>query len=195
VRDDIRSEILRASLDLMNEGGISALSMREVARRAGVSHQAPYHHFPDREAILAELIGRGFDQLSDYMISALGTARGKRGRARALGGAYVRFAQDQPEVFKLMFRCDMCDLGRFPEQKAKAERTFSVVVEALGTQGAFDHKGDPDLTPVIAAWSMSHGLATLILEKRLGDDFGETRDQQEAAINRVVDFHARLFEE
>ena len=62
-KDDVRAGILNASLQLMNEGGLGSLSMREVARRAGVSHQAAYHYFQDREAILAELAGEGFDQL------------------------------------------------------------------------------------------------------------------------------------
>ena len=97
-RDDVRASILDASRALMNEGGLGALSMREVARRAGVSHQAPYHYFADREAILAELAGDGFDQLYDYMVSALGHARPNRGsRAKALGEAYVRFALNHPK--------------------------------------------------------------------------------------------------
>ena len=89
-RDDVRAGILEASLALMNEGGLGALSMREVARRAGVSHQAPYHYFADREAILAELAGDGFAQLYDYMVSALGFAKDKVGRYRAIGEVHGR---------------------------------------------------------------------------------------------------------
>src|ERR1700754_3155518 len=86
-KDDVRAGILEASRALMDEGGLGALSMREVARRAGVSHQAPYHYFQDREAILAELAGEGFSQLYDYMVSAVGLARDKLGKHRALGEA------------------------------------------------------------------------------------------------------------
>lgn len=192
-KDNVRAGILEASLTLMNEGGLGALSMREVARRAGVSHQAPYHYFADREAILAELAGEGFDQLYDYMVSALGHARDRQGRARALGEAYVRFALNHPEVFKLMFRCEMCDLSRYPEAKAKADRCFGVVVSAVGTTGTAADKSNPDLVPVIAAWSMAHGLATLLLEGKLGQAFGDTRDQREAAANRVIQFFAERF--
>lgn len=188
-RDDVRAGILEASLALMNEGGLGALSMREVARRAGVSHQAPYHYFADREAILAELAGDGFDQLTDYMVSALGHARADRGsRAKALGEAYVRFALNHPEVFKLMFRCEMCDLSRYPNAKEKAERSFNTVVSALGAAGTANDKSNPDLAPVIACWSMAHGLATLLLEGKLGESFGDTNDQREAAANRVIGF-------
>jgi AcrR family transcriptional regulator len=192
-RDDVRAGILQASLALMNEGGLGALSMREVARRAGVSHQAPYHYFDDREAILAELAGDGFDQLYDYMVSALGHARDKVGRARAIGEAYVRFALNHPEVFKLMFRCEMCDLSRYPDAKAKADKAFNVVVDVVGASGTSANKGDPDLVPVIASWSMAHGLATLLLEGKLGQAFGDTRDQREAAANRVIQFFSERF--
>jgi AcrR family transcriptional regulator len=193
-RDDVRASILDASLALMNQGGLGALSMREVARRAGVSHQAPYHYFADREAILAELAGDGFDKLYDYMVSALGHARADRGsRAKALGEAYVRFALNHPEVFKLMFRCEMCDLSRYPEAKAKADRAFNTVVEVIGATGSAANKSDPDLTPVIACWAMAHGLATLMLEGKLGMHFGDTRDQKEVGANRIIAFFAERF--
>lgn len=185
-KDDVRAGILNASLQLMNEGGLGALSMREVARRAGVSHQAPYHYFQDREAILAELAGEGFDQLYDYMISAVGLARDRTAKSRAMGEAYIRFALNHPELFRLMFRNEMCDLSRYPEAKAKAEKCFNVPVEILGVSGTLDDKANPDLVPVIASWSIAHGLATLLLEGKLRDSFGETTDQKEAAANRVL---------
>lgn len=192
-KDDVRAGILQASLALMNEGGLGALSMREVARRAGVSHQAPYHYFADREAILAELAGDGFDQLYDYMVSAIGLARDKASKNRAMGEAYIRFALNHPELFRLMFRNEMCDLTRYPEAKAKAEKCFNVVVEVLDAQGTAADKANPDLTPVIASWAAAHGLATLLLEGKLGPTFGDTRDQREAAANRVIAFFSERF--
>ena len=194
-RDDVRASILQASISLMNEGGLGALSMREVARRAGVSHQAPYHYFTDREAILAELAGDGFDRLYDYMVSAIGLARNARAeKNRALGEAYIRFALNNPEVFRLMFRVEMCDLTRYPVAKAKADRCFQLVADTLGagTASATD-KTSPDLVPVIAAWSAAHGLATLMLEGKLGDAFGDTMDQREEAARRILAFTSQQF--
>ena len=192
-KDDVRAGILNASLTLMNEGGLGSLSMREVARRAGVSHQAPYHYFADREAILAELAGEGFDQLYDYMVSALGQAKNKAHKIQLLGEAYVRFALNNQEVFKLMFRCEMCDLSRYPDAKAKADRAFNTVVEVIGASGTAANKADPDLTPVIACWAMAHGLATLMLEGKLGMHFGDTRDQKEEGANRIIAFFSERF--
>jgi AcrR family transcriptional regulator len=193
VKDDVRSEILKASLDLMNTDGLGALSMREVARRAGVSHQAPYHYFEDREAILAELASNGFDQLYDYMVSALGHARDRAGKYRAIGHAYIRFALNNPEIFKLMFRCEMVDLSRYPYAKDKADRTFRVLVETVSSPETIIDKSSPEMAPVIAAWAMAHGLATLLLEGKLTIAFGDTRDQREAAANRVIDYFAQSF--
>jgi AcrR family transcriptional regulator len=194
-RDDVRASILQASLSLMNEGGLGALSMREVARRAGVSHQAPYHYFTDREAILAELAGDGFDRLYDYMVSAIGLVRNSRAeKNRALGEAYIRFALNNPEVFRLMFRVEMCDLTRYPEAKAKADRCFQLVADTLGAGGvSTTDKTSADLVPVIAAWSAAHGLATLMLEGKLGDAFGDTIDQREEAARRILAFTSQQF--
>jgi AcrR family transcriptional regulator len=194
-RDDVRASILNASMALMNEGGLGALSMREVARRAGVSHQAPYHYFTDREAILAELAGDGFDRLYDYMMSAIGLARNTRAdKNRALGEAYIRFALNNPEVFRLMFRCEMVDLLRYPDAKAKADRCFELVADTLGAGAASTaDKTSPDLVPVIAAWSAAHGLATLMLEGKLGEAFGDTMDQREEAARRILAFTSQQF--
>ena len=192
-KDDVRAGILNASLQLMNEGGLGSLSMREVARRAGVSHQAPYHYFQDREAILAELAGEGFDQLYDYMVSAVGLVRDRASKNRAMGEAYIRFALNHPELFRLMFRSEMCNLSLYPAAKAKAERCFNLPVEILGAHGHMSDKANPDLTPVIASWSIAHGLATLLLEGKLGESFGDTRDQREASANRVIAFFAERF--
>jgi AcrR family transcriptional regulator len=193
-KDDVRAGILGASRALMDEGGLGALSMREVARRAGVSHQAPYHYFQDREAILAELAGEGFSQLYDYMVSAIGLARDKLAKHRALGEAYIRFALNNPEVFKLMFRVEMCDLANYPAAKAKADACMQLVIDVHGASGTpTGDKTSPDMVPVIAAWSMAHGLATLMLEGKLGQALGDTVDQREAAAKRVIAFFSERF--
>lgn len=192
-RDDVRADILEASLALMNEGGLGALSMREVARRAGVSHQAPYHYFADREAILAELAGNGFQKLYECLVAAIGQASDRVSGSRAMGEAYIRFALSQPELFRLMFRNEMCDLDRYPEARAKAEMCLSLVAETLGAGGVPADRTSPDLTPVIAQWAAAHGLATLLLEGKLKEAFGEGADRQTEAAGRVIAFFSERF--
>jgi len=188
VKEDVRGEILKAALDLINQGGLGVLSMREVARRAGVSHQAPYHYFTDREAILAELAREGFETLNGYVSEALeGTAGASDGMA-AMGEAYVTFALDHPALFSLMFRCELVDLSKYPAAKAVAEEAFNAPIRVIAKTYGED---DPTLqTRMLACWSLAHGLATLLLEKKIGKHFGETREEQDAGVKAVIGLYA-----
>jgi hypothetical protein len=90
----------------------------------------------------------------------------------------------------------MCDLARYPDAKAKADRCFQLVADTLGaasTTMSTSDKTSPDLVPVIAAWSAAHGLATLMLEGKLGEAFGETLDQREEAARRILAFTSQQF--
>src|SRR5262245_1682880 len=91
---DLRQAVLQTAGEIIEKEGLEALSLREVARRAGVSHSAPYRHFPDRERLLAALVEEGFSMLAE--------ALEKRPR-REMGEAYVEFALAHPERFRLMF--------------------------------------------------------------------------------------------
>jgi AcrR family transcriptional regulator len=187
VADDVRASILSASLDLMNQGGLAALSMREVARRAGVSHQAPYHYFADRESILAELVRDGFDRLTGYLEDSLKQVRDYDESIVAMGEAYVAFALDHSSQFRLMFRSEMVDSARHPETHAAGERTFDLCVRIVTGR---DQCNEPkEAMPVIAAWSMAHGLATLYLENKLTQTTGDSRAERLKAARAVFTQH------
>jgi AcrR family transcriptional regulator len=171
VSEDVRSEILKASLELIDEGGLGGFSMREAARRAHVSHQAPYHYFADRESILAELVRDGFEQLYARMSAAADGAATAGTRLAAMGEAYISFAIERSALFRLMFREEMVDIGHHLEAKAAADRAFHLLAETVLGQkppGAID-----DPAPIIAVWSLAHGLASLELEGKLRHLFGE----------------------
>ena len=138
---DLRAAVLSAAWKMVEKEGIEGLSVREAARRAGVSHNAPYRHFASREALVAALVAEGFDQLKMAMENRAG---------RALGEAYVGFALAQPQRFRLMFSSGRVD----DELKAR----FS---------NAFAHLGIDSAASGAAAWSLVHGLALLILEGHL----------------------------
>ena len=131
MKEDLKYKILKASLDLLEEGDVSALSMREVARRAGVSHQAPYHYFADREAILAELVRDGFERLHQDETSAVDAHDDQKDKIAALGESYVQFALENPSLFRLMFRCDMVDLDKHPDAKAAANKKVPQSLQTL----------------------------------------------------------------
>jgi AcrR family transcriptional regulator len=157
----LKAALLDAADALLDEGGVEAVSLREAARRAGVSAMAPYRHFADKEALLAALATRGFQ--------AFGAALGDAAKASAdgfaaMGRAYVRFALARPGRFRLMFGSGIGDRSRHPELCAageQASRQLNAAVKASGRAGA-----DPE-TAAIRAWSMVHGLSHLLLDGML----------------------------
>ena len=180
---DLRSELLRTSRELLDEAGPSALSMREVARRAGCTHQAPYHYFANREAILAALVCEGFDELADRLAVAhdgLGSAD-LHAVLVASGNAYVEFALRHPGVFRVMFRPDVCDPERFPEvvqAGQRARRELARLAKAVMGDGA-------QVEAEVLIWSGVHGLASLLLDGPLAGEFGSMEERTDFA-RRVV---------
>jgi len=153
---DLRASVLAAAGELVEKEGLAGLSVREAARRAGVSHNAPYRHFPDRDALLAALATEGFTDLGKALENRSG---------RELGEAYVRFALANPQRFRLMFGGQL-ELDRYPELRAQAEATHGRLTAAfapLGAEAKF---------AAAAAWSLVHGLAQLILDGHLENDEG-----------------------
>jgi len=113
---------MQASLALIEEGGLDRLSMREVARKAGVSHQAPYHYFGDREAILAALAGEGFSRLGQSLVRAAADAGEPGDAVVAMGKAYVDFAIRHPAHFQVMFRADAVRSIAIPKRASRRTR-------------------------------------------------------------------------
>ena len=165
--------------------GADALSMREVARRAGCTHQAPYHYFANREAILAALVEAGFDELANRLCEAhdlvgtedLGTV------AEASGNAYVEFALTNPGVFRIMFRRDMCDPARFPGIQVASRRTYDELGRLarirFGEHAIREHE--------TALWASVHGLAVLLLDGPMADELPALEDRLAYArrVNRL----------
>ena len=179
---DLRQKVLQASLALIEQSGLDRLSMREVARKSGVSHQAPYYYFGDREAILAAIAGEGFSKLG----RAVDRARSDPAKAlEAIGRAYVGFALRHPAYFQAMFRADAVPLDRYPDVRKLEDEAFGKLVEEIGK--AFpDQSSAARLTISIACWAMVHGLATLIREGTLARTVGIPRARQRQMANEVI---------
>lgn len=188
--DDLRRTLLDASVDLLASEGLEGFSMREVARRAGVSHQAPYHHFHDREAILAEIVTEGFQQLRARMLESMAVAKTAGDRLTAIGKAYVGFAVDQPAHFKLMFRSEMVSAEKHDEARACANSAFDLLVSTVDAV-VRENRGKPDPALVLAAWSLAHGVATLLLEGKLQKQVGESKRAQLAAAHSAIEAFTR----
>jgi AcrR family transcriptional regulator len=148
---DLRASLIAAATELLDREGISGVSLREAARRAGVSHAAPYRHFADRDALLAAVAARGFARLGEVMREA-----GPRG-SLALGEAYVRFALERPNLYRLMFG-GVLRIAGHDELREHALRTYEGLVRAFSAAG-----GGRREDMAAAAWSLVHGLAGLLL--------------------------------
>ncbi len=189
---DLKTQVLDASVQLIAEQGLAGLSMREVARRAGVSHQAPYHYFDDKESIVAALVERGFSMLADRMESV---AKGKGSVTQRLaktGREYVTFALEQPVYFRLMFRPELAKLDRFPLAVAAGARALAVL-EGLVEERCAGHRVAPAKREAMVSmhWGMVHGLSSLLLDGVLGQKFVSPQDR-ERHVNQVMELFTEL---
>jgi AcrR family transcriptional regulator len=163
---DLRQAVLAAAVAAITESGPAALSLRDLARRAGVSHAAPAHHFGDKAGLLTALAAQGYDLLAD----ALSAAQQRTGEFLEVGVAYVRFAVEHRAHFEVMYRPDLYHADD-PAVLAAEARTS----EALygGVDALPDARTGPDaMLAGVAAWSLVHGFATLWLNGALPAELG-----------------------
>lgn len=164
----LRAALLSASLQLIEAEGIGAVSLRRVAREAGVSPGAPYHHFPDRASLLAALSAQGYQLLAGELAAARDAASTPVQALTALLRAYVTFAQRHPAYFRIMFRPELSEPQKHPDAKAAEEAAEAILDETVADcvrAGVIPaHQAD---ALALAAWSLSHGLASLWLDGEL----------------------------
>ena len=159
---DLRNALLDAARALLEEESLADLSLRAVARRAGVSHAAPYRHFPNHEALLVELAVEGFAELRAGVVAAAAQPGAESDRIAEIGAAYMRFVAKRPALARLMFGPQLPNRDAFPALGASAD--------AIGAEiGAALH----DAALGLAVWAAVHGLAMLILENVI--DLGQRR--------------------
>lgn len=174
---DLPRALLDAASQVVAEGGAAKMSLREVARRVGVSHAAPAHHFGDKEGLLTALAAEGFDRLDASLRDALHAARGRSARQRlvATGHGYLVFARANPSHYAVMFRHD---LVRADDETlaASSSRAFSVLLDGVAAAQADGWAAERDtLDLAVASWGIVHGLATLEAAGALDRVGGEVR--------------------
>jgi AcrR family transcriptional regulator len=150
---DLRQALRVAANAILEEEGLEGLSLRAVARRAGVSHAAPYRHYSNHETLLVEMASDGFAELRSSIDAASAAPNHKIDRITDIGGAYMRFVARRPALTRLMFGPQLRARDRFPEMVA--------AVEEIGTQIGVALQ-DPALG--LAVWAAVHGLSMLVLE-------------------------------
>ncbi len=154
---DLRTRLVDVGVDLVAREGAGALTLREIARRAGVSHGAPRRYFPTHLELLSAIAHRGFTDLAARVGSARGDGRtGPRGRLTELSRVYLRFALENSGMYELMFRHDLLESGHLRLRDTSLP-LFEVLVELVGRV-----RVDADARAVAAAlWANLHGIAQL----------------------------------
>lgn len=155
--ENLREACITQAIQIIETSGLENLSFREVARRLGVSHQAPYKHFPSRDHILAAIVQRTFKEFATFL-DAVPVSEDPAEELEALGNRYLRYALENPLQYRLMFGTPLPDLADHPEMMDGAQHAFDRllrIIERMTLPAAATHNA-------MFAWSTIHGLASLL---------------------------------
>ena len=177
---DLRTACVSAALELLEEGGATALSLRAVARRAGVSPAAPYRHYADREALVSAVAAVGYRELAERLAAAH-PAPSTPEQLASVGVAYVQFALEQPALFRMMFG-EPCD--RDNDERVAATAAVSLYLREIVAR-CFPQADAEALAPAI--WALVHGLAFLHLDGKLDASSADVvADRVRAAVHAML---------
>ena len=180
---DLPAALLAAVESAVADGGVSGVSLRDVARRAGVSHSAPAYHFGSKAGLLTAFATAGYQLLAESVIKevAASDADDCAAELAAIGRGYVRFAVGHPAHFEVMFRLDALDPGN-AEFVAASEAAYVLLTATVGRCRAAGrlHGRSPEVVAV-SAWSLVHGLSALWISGRLPERIAEQDPRRLAA--------------
>ena len=180
---DVRRLVLDAAIAIIETDGADSLSMREVARQAGVSHQAPYHYFGDRSGIFAAISEEGFTGLAQAFRDVLET---EMPAAKAGFIAYLNFSRQHVGHFRVMFRNDICGVTTHASTQIAADSAFDELRLMISRITGPDIDPNTAFTFAAMLWSLAHGLATLVIDGPLPNKVPpgtNLEDQIQAVIN------------
>jgi AcrR family transcriptional regulator len=164
---DLRRALVDASIELIGATGPDGLTLREVARRAQVSHTAPYRHFRDKNDLLAAVAEQGFTDLRQALAEALAGVKNPLDRLRQSGAAYVNFALAHTAHFRVMFGAEL-DARQYPSARLAAEQAFQALVDVVAEcQAARALSPGETRKKALIAWSLVHGIAHLAIGRQL----------------------------
>ena len=185
----LRESLLKAAESVIAERGVDAFSLRETARRAGVSPAAPAHHFGDARGLLTALATLAFAEFGDALAAGVAATKpdGPEAMLQAQGIAYVRFALQHRAKFDLMWRYALIN-REDPSYQEASQRGFLLLDRAVRGVAAPQAAGptDPLLAPSIACWATVHGFARLALDGAFGTDAGAPQRAAEALLPAVL---------
>jgi AcrR family transcriptional regulator len=186
---DLRSALIRAGEVVLRRDGVTGLGMRAVTREADVSHTAAKPHFGSLDGLRAEIAAEGYQRLAEAL-EATASIRATHKRRVASARAYVQFAHANPALFELMFRHELVDM-KHPALIDASTRAIRALAGPLISEPRTDALSRDDAIRMAAGWAFAHGLAVLVVEKRLrgvvkrAPAFAELMDLADAVIDSV----------
>lgn len=172
----LREQVLQSAVAYIARNGPDGLSFRQIAADAGVSHQAPYHHFGDRKAIFQAIALEGFEMLA----SSLGASGSPEVEPSVmLCERYVDFAIAHKGHFRVMFRTDLCAMDESPALKQAGDNAFQALLDEVTQMVGAGASIEDIRVQATAMWSLAHGLATLLIDGPLEHKIGQVADRRE----------------
>ncbi len=187
---DLRSALIASAVKHLESKPVETLSLRELARGAGVSLAAPYRHFKDKEALLAAISQEGFDLKRKYMEQAIKQSKGDVQKMfYGCGNAYFKMGMLHPQHFKLMVTSNVCPSEKYPELMEAAAKTFALLTQVMKhcQEAALIGPGDP-FHYALNFWAVVNGFTSLYAEGRL-EWIGVTQQNAESALKTLLSQH------
>ena len=166
---DLKNALIKAGVEILSKEGIEGLSLRKVAQRAGVSHSAPYSHFPDKQSLIAAISTEGFNQLyAELDVAVLAYPKSPKKQLQQGALAYLQFALNNTDTFKIMFSGVLEKEKEYPAFVEISHKTFQRVVDVVrACQGAGIMRATSPEMMAVAAWGQVHGIVSLALEGQI----------------------------
>jgi AcrR family transcriptional regulator len=166
---DLKNALIKAGAEILSKEGVNGLSLRKVARKAGVSHAAPYAHFTDKQALIAAISSEGYRRLYEKLIVAVKQYHEEPLRQFVeVAWAYIEFARSDPDHFKVTFSNILEKEKDYPAFVEMTKKNFQLLVEIVEIcQGVRILKPGPADEMAVSIWSLVHGLAALLIEGQI----------------------------
>ncbi len=166
---DLKNALIKAGAELLVEEGVQSLSLRKVAAKVGVSHSAPYAHFPDKETLIAAITTEGFQQLYNRIEATMQANLDRPAELLVeVACTYVQFSLELPAFYKLMFSGILEQGQVFPDFERISKASFQLLVDLVRRcQAAGVLAPGPADTLAVSVWSLVHGFTSLLLEKQI----------------------------